>query len=159
MAWSESGMFREWPTQMALASGTGYTGLDSDTIKVSLHDNGTTPNKLADLGFAAYGIGTWAPVHEVTSAPNWAAGGRPLTGKSVTGLTGGIVMFDAADLAAGGTVTLTNAFGCLVYDDSITGGSVADQAVCFNYFGGAQSVTAGSFTLIWNQAGIFRITV
>jgi hypothetical protein len=49
-------------------------------------------------------------------------------------------------------------FGCLVYDDTITT-PVADQGLCFNYFGGTQSVTAGTFTVVWSASGIFRITV
>jgi hypothetical protein len=69
---------------------------------------------------------------------------------------GGI--FDANDLAGGGTVTITNAYGCFVYDDTITAGTVADQGVCFNYFGGAQSVTSGTFTIVWSASGLFQIT-
>ncbi len=38
-------------------------------------------------------------------------------------------------------------------------GPVGDQGVCYNYFGGAQSVTAGTFTIVWNANGIFRITL
>jgi hypothetical protein len=70
-------------------------------------------------------------------------------------------MFDAADLSGGGAVTLSNAFGCLVYDDTITAGTggIADQGISFNYFGGAQSVTAGTFTIVWNASGIAQITV
>jgi hypothetical protein len=67
--------------------------------------------------------------------------------------------FDAADLAGGGNVTLTNAFGCLVYDNTISGGTVAKQGVSFNYFGGAQSVTAGTFTIIWHANGINQWTM
>jgi hypothetical protein len=68
-------------------------------------------------------------------------------------------VFDAADLPGGGNVTLANVYGCLVYDDTITAGTVADQGICFNYFGGAQSVTAGTFTIIWNASGIAGITI
>ena len=40
-------------------------------------------------------------------------------------------------------------------------GTVADQGVSFHYFGGAQSVTAGTFTVIWAAptAAIFSGTV
>jgi hypothetical protein len=66
---------------------------------------------------------------------------------------------DAADTPqSGATCTLANVFGCLVYSDSITT-PVADQGFCFNYFGGSQSVTAGTFTIVWNAAGVLRFTV
>jgi hypothetical protein len=70
-------------------------------------------------------------------------------------------MFDAADLAGGGNVTLSNVYGCLVYDATITAGTggVAKQGCCFNYFGGGQGVSAGTFTIVWNANGVFRFTV
>lgn len=160
MAWTDSRLFREWVAgPMLQASGTGYTGLDGDTVKVALFNNSVTPDRDAAVGSTGYNTGTWTTGNEVTDATNWTATGRTLASKTFTTPSTGVAMFDAADLAGGGTVTLTNAYGCLVYDDSITAGTVADQGVCFNYFGGAQSVTAGTFTIVWNANGIARITV
>jgi hypothetical protein len=156
MAWTDSHVFREWPLQTMQVSGTGYTGLDSDTIKVALFDSTVTPDKDAAVGNTGYNTGTWALAREVTGGANWTAGGRALTGKTFTAPDTGVAMFDAADLSAGGTLTLANAYGCLVYDDSITGGSVADQGVAFLYFGGPQSVTSGSFQVVWSSNGIVR---
>lgn len=156
MAWTDSRVFREWPLQTMQVSGTGYTGLDSDTVKAALFDNTVTPDKDAAVGSTGYNTGTWTAAREVSGGANWAAGGRALSGKTFTSPDTGIAMFDAADLAAGGALTLTNAYGCLVYDDTISGGTVADQGVCFLYFGGAQSVTAGNFSIIWNSSGIVR---
>lgn len=156
MAWTDSRVFREWPLQTMQVSGTGYTGLDSDTVKAALFDNTVTPDKDAAVGSTGYNTGTWTAAREVSGGANWAAGGRALSGKTFTSPDTGIAMFDAADLAAGGALTLTNAYGCLVYDDTISGGTVADQGVCFLYFGGAQSVTAGNFSVIWNSSGIVR---
>jgi hypothetical protein len=158
MAWSNSKMFREWPIQLLQVNGTGYTGLDSDTVKVALFNNSVTPDKDAAVGSTGYNTGTWTTGNEVTDVTNWAATGRSLSGKTFTTPSSGVARFDATDLAAGGTVTLTNAFGCLVYDDSITAGTVADQGVCFNYFGGGQTVTGGTFTIVWSANGIFEIT-
>jgi len=110
---------------------------------------------VASTGF---NTGTWVTANEVTDATNWVSGGRALASKTF-GTSSGTITFDAADLAGGGTVTLTNAYGAFVYDDTITGGTVADQGVCFNYFGGAQSVTAGTFTIVWNASGIAAFTV
>lgn len=159
MAWSVSAMFREWPSQVFQVSGTGYTGLDSDTVNVSLHNNTVAPDKDAAVASTGFNTGTWTTTNEVTDATNWVSGGRALASKTFTTPSTGVFMFDAADLAGGGTVTITNAYGCLVYDNTITAGTVAKQGVCFNYFGGAQSVTAGTFTIVWNANGIARITV
>lgn len=160
MAWTDSRVFREWITgPMFQASGTNYTGLDSDAVKVALFNNSVTPDKDAAVASTGFNTGTWVTANEVTDATNWVSGGRTLASKTFTTPSTGVSMFDAADLAGGGTVTLTNAFGCLVYDDAITAGTVADQGASFNYFGGAQSVTAGTFTIIWNANGIVRFTV
>ena len=71
--------------------------------------------------------------------------------------------FIAANTAGAGNVTIAAAFGCLVHDGTITAGTVADQGMCYNYFGGSQSVTAGTFTIIWATVGavqaVFNITV
>ena len=160
MAWTDSRVFREWITgPMFQASGTGYAGLATNTVKAALFNNSVTPDKDAAVASTGFNTGTWVTANEVTDATNWVSGGRALASKTFTTPSSGVSMFDAADLAGGGTVTLTNAFGCLVYDDSITAGTVADQGVSFNYFGGAQSVTAGTFTIIWNANGIVRFTV
>jgi hypothetical protein len=78
---------------------------------------------------------------------------------SVTsGFSSNVYTFDAADtVSTGSSATLANVYGCLVYDDTITT-PVADQGVCYNYFGGANSVTDGTFTIAWSASGIFAIT-
>lgn len=166
MAWTVSAMFREWPKsamgqgQTAAVLPAGYAGLGADSVKVSLHNNSITPDKDVGITTSGFNTGVWATANEVTDATNWVSGGRALASKTLTTPSSGVFMFDAADLAGGGTVTITNAFGCLVYDDATTAGTggIADQGVCFNWFGGAQSVTAGTFTIVWNANGIFRIT-
>lgn len=163
MAWSGSAMFQAWVQQMVEASGTGYGGLDSDTVKVALYDNDITPDKDAAVASTGYNTGAWAiSGNEVTDSDgssDWSAGGIALSSKAVTDQGSGVTQFDAADTTHSNTVTITNAFGCLVYDDSITAGTVADQGVTYHYFGGAQSVTTGTFTIVWHANGLFRITV
>lgn len=158
MAFTASGLFREWAVQMFQVSATGYTGLDSDTVKAALYNNTGTPDKDAAVASTGYNTGAWTNTNEVVDATNWVAGGRALASKTFTTPASGVAMFDAADLAGGGNVTLSGVLGCLVYDDTITAGTVADQGVCFNYFGGSQSVTAGTFTIVWNANGICRYT-
>jgi hypothetical protein len=43
-----------------------------------------------------------------------------------------------------------------VYDNSITAGTVAKQGVSYHYFGGAQSVTSGTFSVIFHVNGVNR---
>jgi len=160
MAWSASAIFREFLVGPCFqSSGTSWTGLDSDTVNVSLHNNSITPDKDAAVGSTGFNTGVWTTTNEVTDATNWVSGGRALASKTFTTPSSGVAMFDAADLAGGGNVTLASVFGCLVYDNTISGGTVAKQGACFNYFGGSQSVTAGTFTIIWSASGILRVTV
>src|SRR5262252_618264 len=156
MAWTDSRVFTQAvlnPLTASVWSTTepttyGANGLSADTINVALFNNSVTPDRDAVVGSTGYNTGTWTTGNEVTDATNWVAGGRALVSKTYTSGTS-IVNFDAADLAGAGNVTLTNAFGCLVYDNTITAGTVAKQGMCFNYFGGGQSVTAGTFTIQW----------
>jgi hypothetical protein len=159
MAWSNSKMFREWPKMTDQVSGTLFAGLDADVVRAALFNNSVTPDKDAAVGSTGYNTGTWLTANEVTDATNWQAKGRQLTSPTFTTPSTGVYRFDAADTAGGGTLTIANAYGALVFDDTITGGTVADQGVCFNYFGGAQSVTGGTFTIVWSANGIYEVTV
>jgi hypothetical protein len=160
MTWSGSAMFREWPAAVIQDSGTGWDGLDTDVIKAALFDTTPTPDKDAALASTGYNTGQWVTSDEVSDGTNWDAGGEPLTGKAVSTPSSGVVMFDATDTPqSGASTTLAGVFGCLVYDDDISGGTVAKQGVSFHYFGGSQSVTAGTFTIVWHANGLFRITV
>jgi hypothetical protein len=57
-------------------------------------------------------------------------------------------------VSANATTTLASVYGTLVYDDTITT-PVADPGLSYNYFGGTNSVTSGTFTVVWNASGIF----
>ncbi len=142
----------------------GANGLSADTINGALFNNSVSPDASAAVGSTGFNTGTWTTGNEVTDATNWVSGGRALASKTFSVLVAGsqttasAISFDAADLAGAGNVTLTNAFGLFVYDNTITAGTVAKQGLCFNYFGGAQSVTAGTFTVIFDATGVFKIT-
>jgi hypothetical protein len=139
-----------------------YGSLESDTLKAALYDNDITPDKNAAITSTGYNTGQWAiSGNEVSDGTNWDSGGEPVTGGTFTAGSG-YMMFDASDTSQGGTTcTLSNVYGCLVYDDDTTTGTggVADQGVTYHYFGGAQSVTSGTFTIVWHANGLFRITV
>jgi hypothetical protein len=144
---------------MYQASGTGYTGIDSDTINAALFNNTPTPDATAAVALTAYNTGQFVVANEVTDATNWVAGGRALAGKTFTFPAGGTFMFDATDLAGGGNMTVANVYGTQLYDNTISGGTVAKQGLSYHYFGGPQGVSAGTFTIVWNVLGIHRATV
>lgn len=164
---TSSKIFRTWPLavmgqgQTAAVLPAGYAGLGADTVKGALFGNSVTPDGDAALTSTGYNTGTWTTGNEITDATNWVAGGRALASKTLTNPSTGVFMFDAADLAGGGNVTLTNVYGIMHYDDTLTAGTggIAKQGICFNYLGGPQSVTAGTFTVIYNASGVFRLTV
>src|SRR5215208_4717011 len=115
MAWTASRVFREWIAgPMFQASGTGYTWLDSDTVKAALFNNTVTPDRDVAVTSTGFNTGVWTTANEVIDATNWVSGGRALASKTFTTPSSGVAMFDAADLSGGGTVTITNAYGCLV---------------------------------------------
>jgi len=129
----------------------------SDTITVALFDNTITPSQTVASASTAYAAGVWAS-GGVSDASGWPAAGRDLASITST-FSSNVYTFDAADtVSANSTTTLTNAYGCLVYENTLTT-PVADQGLCFNYFGGANSVTSGTFTVVWNASGIYAITL
>lgn len=160
MAWTDSRIFRQWVTgPMMQASGTGYTGLDTDTTKAALFNNDVVPDRDAAVANTGFNTGTWILADEVTGASEWITGGRALANKTFTNPSAGVSRFDADDLTGSATVTMSGIFGALVYDDAITAGTVADQGVCFNYFGGTTGVTSGTYSVLWGASGLFQITI
>lgn len=158
MAWTDSRVFEAFIESALEAAGTGWTGLPTDTIKAALFNNDVTPDRNADVGDTGYNTGTWLAADEVTDT-NWPVRGIALSSKTSGSVGTGIYGFDAADTTHASTVTLSNVYGTLVLNDDISGGTVVDQGVSFHYFGGAQSVTSGTFTIVWHSDGLFRITV
>lgn len=136
---------RCWTT----AAPTTYSSLSADDIRVALFGT-LTPDKTAAVANTGYNTGVWTSGSEITSSAQWPAGGVALTGKAFAIDTGSSsVCFTAANTAGSGAVTLTAFYGCLVYDNTISGGTVAKQGLCFNYFGGTNTITAGTFTILW----------
>lgn len=150
MAWTNSRVFQQ--TVLDALGNTAAIDFDADVPKVALFDNTITPSQTVSAANSAYGAGVWAS-GGVSDASGWPAAGRPLA--SITWLaSAGTCTYDAADTAsANSTTTLAANYGCLVYDDTLTT-PVADQGLCYLYFGGAQQVTNGTYTLVWPGAGI-----
>jgi hypothetical protein len=156
MTWADSHTFRAfWNT--VLTTPAEALDLDTDTFKAALYNNSITPDNDAAQASTCYNTGAWALANEVTSVGEWDAGGVALTTPTVNIATADTVFWDAVDTASAAGATLADVHGCLVYDDTST--TPSDQGVCFNYFGGANSVTNGTFTIVWHANGIFRMTV
>ena len=172
MAWSASGLSRQLMIDMFAGTvantGSNWSWKSTATpssFKVALYDNSVTPSRDDTAAAFAYGGASWGTggagtgTPQVFQAVQWPQAGVALATGSTTSGTGGsgIAMFDAADLASGTACTLSNAYGCLVYNDTIAS-PVADQGVCFNSFGTGAAVTNGTFTVQWSANGVWRIT-
>lgn len=161
MAWTAtegSHIFR--PFLADAVARTAAFDLDADAFKAALYTNTGTPTPNVTSALSGYAAATsqWVVGNEVSQAGQWAAGGVALAGVTVNSATANVVFFDANDTASGAAATLANVYGVLVYDDTLTT-PVADQGVSFNYLGGVNSVTNGTFTVVWNANGIWRATV
>lgn len=163
MAWSASNVFQEW-VKNPLFNGSGgtpptsYTGYLTDTMNCALYASGITPDRNAAVGSTGYNTGVWITGNEKTGSSEWVAGGRALASKT-NAASSGTITLDAADLTGSASITMTSVEGCLIYDNTISGGTVAKQGMCFLWFGGAQSVTTGTFSVVFNAAGIVTATV
>jgi hypothetical protein len=159
MAWANSKIFRQTLGDFFVRTTSFAMDFDADSFKVALYDNDITPDNDVTAANSAYNVGQWVTTgNEVFEAGQWAQGGVALTSTALNVGTADVVFFDAADAASGSAADLANVYGCLVYDDTLTT-PVADQGVCYNYFGGANSVVNGTFTVQWAANGIWRITL
>jgi hypothetical protein len=155
MAWSASKIFR--PFLADVLGNVAAFDLDADILKVALYNNSITPDANVTSANSAYNAGQWALANEVAQAIQWPAGGVALAGQVLNSATSDVVFLDANDTTSGAAATLSNVFGCLVYDDTLAA-PVADQGICYNYFGGTNSVVNGTLTVVWNVNGILRYT-
>jgi len=156
MAWADSRIFRAF-IKDTIDNTTAFD-LGSDVPKVALYTNAITPDNDVTSANSAYNVGQWGTANEQYEAGQWAQGGVALASTSLDAGTADTVFYDAADTASGSTADLTAVYGCLVYDDTLTT-PVADQGICYNYFGGSNSVVNGTFTVVWSANGLFRITL
>jgi hypothetical protein len=174
VAWTNSKIFQQamlnpiGRSVNAATVPTSFVSLTADAVKVALFSNSTVPDNTAAVGSTGFNTGTWTQNvgNEVidTGGSNWPTGGIAATGLTWALDTGSSSLcYHAANTPGLGNVTVAAAFGALVYDSTISGGTVAKQGLCYNYFGGTQNVTAGTFTVIWATVGattaIFNVTV
>jgi len=158
MAWTNSKIFRQTLGDFFVRTTNFAMDFDADSFKAALYNNSITPDNDVTAANSAYNVGQWATANEVSESGQWAAGGVALANRTLNVGTADVVFFDADDTVSGSAADLANVFGCLVYDDTLTT-PVADQGVCYNYFGGSNSVVNGTFTIQWSANGIWRITL
>lgn len=156
MAWSVSQIFRAGLADVL--DNTTAIDLGSDTFKAALYNNTTAPDNDVTSANSAYNVGQWVTANEVSQVGQWAAGGVAIAGTSVNSGTADVVYMPATNTASGAAATLANIYGALIYDTTVAT-PVASQGVCFNYYGGPNSVTNGTFTSVWAATGILRYTL
>ena len=133
----------------------------TDTIMAALYGGSpTSVTALEDtLAHNAYGAsgGQWITGSE-SSGTGYTAGGNTVGTKTetLTAAQPSVITFTGASPATWTITGTITSYGALVYDNTI---SAAKYAYCWNYFGGVQTVTAGTFTVNWNASGIFAISV
>jgi hypothetical protein len=154
MAWSASKIFVA-AIKDALDNTTAID-LGSDIPKVALYNNSITPSQTVTSANSAFDVDQWDNANELSNG-GWSAGGLVLATPTWTA-SSNVITYDAADTANVTDATISGAFGCLVYDDTLAA-VVVDQGLSYHYFGGTQSVTAGVFTIVWNASGIFALTL
>jgi hypothetical protein len=142
---------------------TTYAGLTYDVVNCALFSNSPTPDATAAVTGTGYNTGQWTTGNEMPGTGGYTQGGTALASKTFSIDSGSSsFVFNAAN-PSWTSATISGAYGCLVYDNTITAGTVAKQGLCYNYFGGTQSVTSGTFTVIWATVGaataVFNITV
>lgn len=156
MAWTNSKIFRQYLADMI--GNVAAFDYDADTIKAALFNNSITPDNDVTAANSAFDVGQWDNANEVADGAEWPAGGIALASKTVSVAVADTVTVDAADVASGSSATLAAVFGAFVYDDTLTT-PVADQGMSYHYFGGTQSVTDGTMTVLWSPSGLHSYTI
>lgn len=142
---------------------TGNASLSSATAKAALYNDSITPNQLVTAANSSYGAGVWTggSSPNVQDASGWPYVGRPPAWGSATKLTtyaDATLKYDSDDTVSANATTTVTCYGCLVYDDAAT--TTVDQAFCYISFGGsAQTVSSGTFTIVWNASGVLSIAM
>lgn len=114
--------------------------LEADTINVSLYDN--------SHAFTATDT-DYTTTNELATAGGYTQGGQALAGKSVT--EAATTTWDATDISW--TSATFTAYHAVIWDST-----AGNDLICSIDFGGAQTVTAGTFTIQWHASGIITMT-
>ena len=145
MAWTS---FIPTDNMLGALNNTKALALSADVMKIALYDN-AYPQTIdtANLAYAA--------TNEVTGT-NWPATGVALASNALTAIAGTGLKFAAANVSVASTTIATAAYGCLIYDTT-----VSNYGIVAVYFGGTGYTTNnGTFGITWDGTnGIFKITL
>jgi len=114
--------------------------LEADTIQVALYDD--------SHAFTATDT-VYTTTNELATENGYTQGGAALATKAVT--EGATTKWDADDVAwAASTFT---AYHAVIWDNTVA----TDDLICSIDFGGAKTVSAGTFTIQWHTDGIITL--
>lgn len=124
--------------------------LDTDTVKVALLSNAYTPDQ------DAHDYWNDVSANELANGNGYTTGGATLASKVVS-YTGGtnVFAFGAANVQWT-SATFTARYATVYVDTTV---SSTSPLIMYVNFGADQSVSSGTFTLEWNAAGLFTVTV
>jgi hypothetical protein len=114
-------------------------GDGGDTIKVALYDN--------NHAFTATDT-VYTATNELATAGGYTRDDKALAGQAVT--EGATTKWDATDTAW--TSATFTAYHAVIYDVTNT-----KSLICSIDFGGAKTVSSGTFTIIWDSDGIITL--
>lgn len=114
--------------------------LEADTIIVSLYDDSHSFTA-ADTDYTT--------TNELATAGGYTRGTKELTGKAVT--EGATTKWDATVDTAWTAATFT-AYHAVIWDST-----AGNDLICSIDFGGAKTVSAGTFTIQWHANGIIAL--
>jgi hypothetical protein len=124
----------------------GVVDLEADTIKVALLDATETSPTVTDNVLTDV-IATPGSAPEI-SGTGYTNGGETITTGTVT--QGATTDWDGDDTSW--TSSTFTTYAALIYDNTAT-----DNLIALIDFGGAQTVTAGTFTIQWHANGIITL--
>ncbi len=128
--------------------------VSTNAFKIALYGNGGTPDNTVTTAALTEYNGTasaWVVANECGNSGTYAAGGSAITITAPSQSTN-VVTVTSATVPSYTSATITS-YGCLIYETTNLSKGLAYLA-----FGGAQTVTAGTFTVNFNASGIATFT-
>jgi hypothetical protein len=149
MAQGDVGIFNEFLETL----GKSEVNLDTDSIKVGLADDTTTPTaSTADPRWGAGGTTNFA-TNQVTPGGNYSSGGPDIS--STYSQSAGTATFDGSNIAISQNASNpTDARWGIIYDDT----DADKKAIGWVDLGSVFDMTTGDLNINWNASGIFTIS-